>query len=314
LKPWVTNPGAHIPAVLELVIRKIASHQLIIDEVVVLPGGFLDRHQVMVAHYGQLNLFARKGSLALCNGMREQFRQFFRTDSAEATVLGGFEFLEKFPELPMHALDVIWQRCEQHRLGNGAYCGQASTGRESVFLINGFVPRLMQTYARRTSAIVVFSIRGELTWSDARKVLVGASDPAIAVSGSLRNEFLVHQAVLGLKEIQLRANGVHLSAGPLEALMELRRFMSVAVPGHPRSAGDFQFGRKLATTFTAAQIDTLLRNPSVVLPEFEQPLFDLTQEMDEDGALALIMSVRDSLQIPQALARNPVQRVGLAGG
>ncbi len=45
--------------------------------------------------------------------------------------------------------------------------------------------------------------------------------PLPPIKEALRREFLDNQAKLGLAEVSQGVNGVHLSAGPVEALVEL---------------------------------------------------------------------------------------------
>src|SRR5207248_304196 len=94
LKPWITSPTANLRAVLELVINKIESYELSINDVVVLSGPFLAKHRVMAAHYGKLNLLARDAS-RMCESTQLKFLETFGVDVPKCAVLGGFEFIER---------------------------------------------------------------------------------------------------------------------------------------------------------------------------------------------------------------------------
>ena len=230
LKPWIVDPGVNVHGVMSLVMKKIGQHGLFVEEVVILSGPFLKKYDLMPQHYRALNLFARAPRLHMTAPMRAKFRMFFSADAEKDLVLGGYEFLAQFGEISPLALQLLWENVEQRRLGDGVYCAKILVGNKQLFLVNGFVPNLMNAYVRSESVIVVFSIKGDLSWGSARKFFVGGSGPATAAAGSLRNELFLRQGVLGIDDLRLGANGIHFSAGPVEALIELCRFTSLT-PG-----------------------------------------------------------------------------------
>jgi nucleoside diphosphate kinase len=63
-------------------------------------------------------------------------------------------------------------------------------GGEEVFLINGFHPKQLKHFIEPSRSIVVMTLSGDLSWSDARNNFVGSTMPAKANKGSLRNDFL----------------------------------------------------------------------------------------------------------------------------
>lgn len=291
LKPWATHPGARIGDLMALVWDQASARGLSFEEVAILPGPWLEAHGTMAAHYWRMNAFARAGAAALTPAARALFRQAFGERADGATILGGFELLGRFPAITPQRLERIWEETAQVRLAAGLSCARIAVRGETIFLVNGFVPNLMATYHHRHSVVVAFSIAGALGWSDARHRFVGDTDPAQAVAGSLRNLLLQRRAELGI-DLRLGANGVHLSAGPLEALAELRRLMSPASPGDGRPAADFRFGRRLAGSFAAHEVEALLKNPKVERDGRETTLFDLTAGLDEEAAAALLVELR----------------------
>ena len=78
-------------------------------------------------------------------------------------------------------------------------------------------------------------------------------------------------------------NGVHLSAGPLEGVVEIMRF----------SAGktelkDLVFGKMLKENFGEPEITQMLSNSSVSVKEGETTFFDLTEELDSGESIDVL--------------------------
>jgi hypothetical protein len=287
LKPGVTSvhPSPTMTNVLEMLLDSIASNKLRIDNVVVLAGAYLDRHQLMQQHYGVLERLARRPR-DMTPAMRKRFRERYGAGTDQVDVVGGFEFLQRYPWLTERALDLLWANISHERLGTGCFAGRVQVGNECVHVINGFTPHQLATYADSANATVVMSLSGDLTWTAAREEFVGRSDPATAMPGSIRNLFYVERHKLGLTNVALSANGSHLSAGPLEALVELRRFLSRPEGQTAADLAQFQFGRKLLSRCSITEIESLLANPRT--DGQEKPLFELTEELDEDTVLAFL--------------------------
>jgi hypothetical protein len=181
-----------------------------------------------------------------------------------------------------------------------------------VFVINGFTPHQLSTYAGPHIAIVVFVLTGNASWREMRTHFIGKSDPKEAAPGSIRKELYENRTALGIRNLSLAANGAHLSAGPVEALVELRRFTSDFLYGKRRPIEDMQFGRKLALNFTREEIDRILENPAIEVNGLRRSIFDLTEEKDEQIAIELLSSLHEqisSLSAPVSnfLGRNSIE-------
>jgi hypothetical protein len=310
-KPWCTERGVNVFALLELFLRAIEVHELTIDEVAVLPGLCLHQHRTMHAHYWRMTQLAEAAVQYLPLPAYEVFHATFNARIEEQVVLGGFEFLEHFKAFTPHTLEILWENVEQFRLGNSISCARIVVGNKSVFLVNGFVPNLLETYYSSDSVVVAFSLRGELSWSDARKRFVGQTDPAKAAFGSLRNTLYVHREKLGIVNLRLGANGVHLSSGPIEALLELQRLMSLTYPHRTRAYTGFQFGRRLHAVFSPDEVSAIAANPMVIIDGRNQTVFDLTEECDEESAVALLLRIRDQLPPTGYWSTGQTCRIGV---
>jgi hypothetical protein len=140
--------------------------------------------------------------------------------------------------------------------------------------------------------VAAFVLRGDVSWAGARQRFCGATDPARALPGSLRSELLRSKRELGLDEVSANFNGLHLSAGPLEALVELRRFASdLSRSRSQRPPEEFVFGRMLRSRMDAARLTALLANPTVTTPSGARSVFDLTEEKDPEEALEILANL-----------------------
>jgi len=290
LKPGVVeaHPADNFSRILDLVLEKIAFFHLHIEEVHVLPWQYLRDYRIMNQHYGVLDGIARNASACMSDQVRRRFREVYGADTNEVRVLGGFEFLDQFEEISPEALDVIWANAEHKRLASGCFCAKIKVGHKVIFLMNGFTPQQLNTYLDPKIAIVVFMLCGDASWRDLRINFAGKSDPSEAAPGSLRHDLFLNQEVLGIRELKLATNGAHLSAGPVEALVELRRFTSDFNFAGCRPLSDLQFGRKLSQRLRVDDIEHLLQNPFVQIAGQKESVFDLTEGMDESSALDVL--------------------------
>ena len=187
------------------------------------------------------------------------------------------------------SLDLVWQNIETKKLAGGTYCEVLKLDNETVHLINGFHGRQLEHFTEHGRSIVVFTLSGNLSWADARGKFIGATNPSAAHPGSLRRTFLDRKEELGLAEVSQGVNGVHLSAGPVEALIELSRYNSnFSDKAKSKTFTDFSFGKQLQANFTPAQVETILANGNVDVNGKATSVFDLTEEKDSDEAIAIL--------------------------
>ena len=294
LKPGVaeTHPLPSFSRILEVVLADIDAHELRIDELHVLAGPYLARNGIMKHHYGILDRLARDAAGNMTVQMRRAFRDAYGVETVDADVLGGFEFLERFPDVSVVALDFIWANVEHERLASGCFCGRIKVANHDLYVVNGFTPRQLSTYTAPDIAIPVFILSGDRPWPEMRENFVGTSDPAEAAPGSIRNQFFVRRKELGIKDVSIATNGSHLSAGPVEALVELQRFTADAPRGDRRALSTFQFGRKLASRFSADEIAMIVGNATVDVDGIPKSIFDLTEGADEAEALDTLLALR----------------------
>ena len=290
MKPELTiaSQGVDFDKVLELTLSKIEEFDLSIKNVRVLSADYLKQHNIIAQHYGVINAIA-KDAHGMSQGAKETFKEKFGQELSEANVLGGIQVLKKFPVFNATSLDFLVQNCPFTKLAGGTYAVTAKMDADKYYIINGFHPRQLEHFTEAGRSIVVFTLTGDLDWETAREHFIGATNPTKAEAGSLRRSFLEQKDELGLAEVSQGSNGVHLSAGPVEGLVELVRYNSdFGSADGKKTYKDFQFGQQLSERLSDAQIQRILANEDLDVDGRKESIFDLTELKNSDEAVAFL--------------------------
>lgn len=295
LKPELTIPSASINlgAVLELVFEKIEKFGLIVNDINVIGADYLDKYNIIAQHYGVINKLAAAAKTILSATAREQFFKTYQKTVDEADVLGGIEVLAKYPSFTPQSLEMLWEMSEpQVKLAGGTYCRILLIEGKELYVINGFHPNQLIHFTAKGRSIVTMTLAGDLRWASARNNFIGATNPEKAQEGSLRRLLLESKGRFGLSEVSQGQNGVHLSAGPVEGLVELMRYNSdFSDSSKIKHYTDFGFGKDIAENFTKEEIDSILLNKDITIGTKVVSIFDLTEEADSNEALAKLRQV-----------------------
>ncbi|MDP4276582.1 MAG: hypothetical protein Q8914_03010 [Bacteroidota bacterium] len=293
IKPEITLPSStvQLEAILNLILGKISAFGLHIHDVKVLSADYLKQYNLIEQHYGVIADIATHGKERLGSAAKDRFQELFGVSVDEAIVLGGTEFLKQYPFFNARSLDCLWENSQIIKLAGGSYVEKLRIGLDTVYLLNAFNPMQIEHYTEKGRSIVVMNLSGDLAWKDARSRFTGATTPQKAEKGSIRHELLEHQIELGLPEVSQRFNGIHLSAGPIEALIELQRFESdFSVPMGVKEFDTFPFGHQLVETFGSIP-ERILKNASVQVDGKSLNLFDLTEEWNADETIRLLKKI-----------------------
>jgi nucleoside diphosphate kinase len=170
------------------------------------------------------------------------------------------------------------------RLAGGTYLLKHEFADTKYLLLNVFHPSQLVPYTSAGRGLIVFEGRSDVPWEDLRSNVCGATDPAKAEAGSIRQLLLSKKDELELPIVNMSNNGCHMSAGPLEALVELRRFF-----GEACSTSATHFGAALlAAGATEEQITSWSANGLVNFTGVMTPAYDLTEEKSHEDALTLL--------------------------
>ncbi len=294
MKPELTCSSGQIDfeGTMDLIETCLASFGMEIKDITVLSSKYLKAYDIMGQHYGVINKLANDPS-QMSDRAKKKFKEVFGEDFEGANVIGGIPFLKKYPALNPLSIDFMWQNIAGEKLAGGTYCAPIKIDGVLHYVVNGFFPRQLIHYTAEGRCIVVCTVTGDLDWATARQRLIGATNPSKAVEGSIRRMLFDRQKELGLAEISQGVNGVHLSAGPIEGLVELLRFNTdyASNQQHKVSLSDFAFGQGLLENFERGDIERFLANENVVYQGKKVSFFDLTEEKNAGEAIKLLKKV-----------------------
>jgi hypothetical protein len=139
-------------------------------------------------------------------------------------------------------------------------------------------------------SIVTFRVFTNTDWSTARADFVGATNPSKATKGSIRSVFLEKKDELGLDDVSQGRNGVHLSAGPIEGLVELCRFSDKSI-ANENNLKDHLAGQKLLSNYNHGKIQDITSDAKVTHADKQTSIFEVTEDMNTTDAVELIRTL-----------------------
>lgn len=290
IKPEITleSNSIQLERILDLIQDKIEAFGFNVHNAKILTAKYLEQYNIIAQHYGVINKISSNAIQNMSESAKDKFKEIYGKSVNEAKVLGGSEFLKQYPDFNAYALDYLWQNVDNKKLAGGTYCEVIKVDDETIYLINGFHPRQLKHFTEKGRSIVIMTLSSNLSWSEARNNFIGATNPTNANKGSLRREFLDNKNELGLSEVSQGVNGVHLSAGPVEALIELKRYNSnFAEKNGAKEFSDFNFGKTLKENFNG-QFEDIVENTNVEVSGKATSVFDLTEEKNSDEAIAIL--------------------------
>jgi hypothetical protein len=287
IKPEATHAGVQLDQVLHLAFETLAQFHVEVGAIRLLSADYLKLHQIMDQHYGVINRISKQGVPAITEGAKAKLQDTFgELIEHGAPVLGGHQFLGKHPDFSPVALSVLNDNIGTTKLGGGTYALSLKVLGKPMILLNPFHPYQLVPFTTTGNGIIVMEGLSKTSWHDLRQKLTGSTNPLKASVGSLRHNLLVNKHRLGMTEVDQGNNGVHLSAGPLEGMVELRRFFSEPESSRSLAWTDTAFGRNLAdSSHSAEQIAALAANPVLQYDGDSISAFDLTEEKNADEAI-----------------------------
>ncbi|MDF3290300.1 hypothetical protein [Streptomyces silvisoli] len=293
LKPeLIERSGRPATAAISRSLGVLAAHHVRIGAVRVLSSSFLARWGIMEQQYGTLFRVSQQGLAAVPPAARRRLVVAFPlAETAPERVLGGHQFLRANPELSPFALDLLTRNLMVEKLGSGIYGIEAFLDGERFVVLNPFHPLQCEHFTAPGKAVVVLEGTSSHRFADVRREAIGATDPRDAVPGSLKRILLDEQRDLGLSSICTRRNGVHMSPGPVEGMVGVRRYFSA--PDAEVPVGQTAFGAVLlAEGYPAGAVAELADDPDVDVDGLRAPLFEVTEDLNWDEALSVTQRLR----------------------
>jgi len=278
-------------------------------------GEIIDKHYAMIAGAADTGVEGVKPSTEA----KEEFQEAFGCNWDDMLAAGNVKSAtECAAELgkgdnPMPPKDLmnIWSTCGATvRMASGVYVARLKGGEEeeeeedsdeegggggntSLFCVNGFYPALKAAYEKDGAEVHLFVVAwdpAKLSWAAFKNDVIGATDPAQANAGSLRQKILEQWEDLGLPEAPNGTdNGVHASAGPLEALKERLLWCGFELEKDPTGARLVELA--VCDESRRPALDELLTNPDVDVAGFKGKAFDLLENKDTSDLYVLANNV-----------------------
>ena len=278
-----------IQQVLELVFSKFDSFDLQVDNIRLLNSDYLKENNVIAKHYGVINSVSKNANQNLTQEAINNFRSIYKKNLADEKIYGSLELLDLNIGIDDEKLAGLWKLCDIKRLAGGIYAGEIKFNDEVIYIVNGFHPPQLNHFIDEGRMIITMNLSGKVEWKEARQKLIGNTYPEKAEMGTIRRDLFEQFGKFGFEGVSYVINSVHLSAGPLEGLIELMRFNTV---GHQKPLiKDFLFGNILHENFSNEICNHILTNPIGKFKEKEISVFDLSEELNSEEAIHLFRQI-----------------------
>ncbi len=287
LKPEVLYKTSldQVRSVLQLLFKRFKKYGIQINNIHLFNSEYLNKNNVIANHYGIINAAARDVNTHISNEAIENFVKIYNKEYTEANVYGAIELLHSELGINNETLAEMWNSYTIKRLAGGIYSVQVNFKGKDLYIINGFHPPQLNHFIEDGRTIITMNLSGEVDWKVARQEMIGNTYPKKAKKGTIRRDLFDLFGNYGFENVSYVINSVHLSAGPLEGLIELTRFNSSNTPK------EHLFGQLLTDNFSPNIVNHILTNPVVKFKNKEVSLFDLTEELNADTAIQLLKQI-----------------------
>ncbi len=269
-----------------LMLQKCAEFKVVIDGVMILGGDILAQKEIMNHHYGYINKLSRFASQILTEEDRKVISDKLGIAViSDYKILGGHEFLKTYPDDSLETLDQLWFTKKSIKLRSGFYIQAYDKGKDKIILVNGFHPSQLHYFTAPDHRIVLFLLHSDTAWKALKNEMVGATYPEKAVPNSIRGALYSDTGRYGLKSVTIATNGVHLSAGPFEAMFEIVNFMGEILNLELKKTPPLLVKHMMSCGVDFNESVSVLKNPNVKVGEREVDLFTATEDMDTGQAV-----------------------------
>ena len=276
---------------LDLIWAKLSQFGASVAGLALVGGKALERKESMDRHYGAINVLSKTSSSGLSAADRHSVYDALAVPAADYSIYGGHEFLAAHPTNTPAGLDRLWFTKKAEKIRSGFYVQAYEAESEKFILVNGFHPAQLAHFTEASHRIALMLVHADTAWATLRDEMIGDTFPERAVAGSIRGQLHAAPQRYGFEEVTIANNGVHLSAGPFEAMFEIANFfgslLDVDVASTPPRIVEAMAGAGIS------EEDALraMANPELVDGAGETTdLFSATEHLDTNPAVALYRS------------------------
>lgn len=290
-KPEVmAESKVHLQRVLDLVLQLASDSAVSLLAIRAIGWRYLGEHDLIASHYSVVNRISHEGRGAISHEAEVALNEKFEGELQQgAEVIGAHQLLENYPQMSSLALLRSNDDGVSKRLAMGTYALASTIADKHYIVLNAFHPYQLDTFVKEPNVLLVFEARSKMPWSTLRQRFAGSTDPSQASEGSIRRELLRHQSELGMQEVSRASNGVHVSAGPLEGMVEVRRFFGNPIADNALAFVETCFGKDLVYSGLSAEaVERFSANPDLAIGNRLVSAFDVTEEMNAGDAVQLL--------------------------
>ncbi len=282
---FIDKTEADFSALVRMTLDRFAHHQVEVAGGLVLNGTRLDELSIMDRHYGFINTLSRRASTLLSRDEADFIQRNLSVDLGKVAVLGGHEFLSRYPAYNPDTLNDLWLSKKSIKVRSGFYIQSYAVDGSQVVLVNGFHPSQLAHFTHPSHQIGLLLLESDTPWKSLKDELAGDTYPERANPTSIRGELFKNRSLYHAENIAISNNYIHLSAGPFEALFEINNFLG--------RLGDIRFDlqqtnlarRMLGYGLAAKDAEQALSNPGGTLEGKPTDLFSATENMDTPPAI-----------------------------
>ena len=276
---------------IDLIWAKLAEFGASVEGIVLVGGQTLERKLSMDQHYGAINVLSKTASTDLSAADCRSVYDALTVSPTDYPLFGGHEFLAAHPSFTPGSLDTLWFTEKSQKIRSGFYVQAYMEDDEKFILVNGFHPAQLAHFTEPSHRIALMLLHSDTGWAILRDQMIGDTFPERAVAGSIRGELHARPPHYGFEEVTIANNGVHLSAGPFEAMFEIANFFGTLLGTDFSSTPPRIVNAMRAAGIAHSEAYKAKGNPDVDDGAGETTdLFDATEHMDTEPAVALYLS------------------------
>ena len=277
-----------LASAIDLIWTKLSEFDASVEGVVLVGGPALEQKESMDRHYGAINVLSKTASTGLDDSDRRTVYDALAVTPADYPLFGGHEFLNAHPSFTPASLDDLWFTQKAHKVRSGFYVQAYEEAGEKFILVNGFHPAQLAHFTEPSHRIALMLLHSDTGWEELRDQMIGDTFPERAVTGSIRGQLHANPARYGFDEVTIANNGVHLSAGPFEAMFEIANFFGSLIGTDISSTPPRIVKTMLAAGIARDDAYKAKENPDVEDGDgATTDLFDATEHLDTEPAVSL---------------------------
>ena len=278
-----------LASAINLIWAKLSEFDASVEGVVLVGGPALEQKESMDRHYGAINVLSKTASTGLADSDRRSVYDALAVTAADYPLFGGHEFLKAHPSLHARQFGrTMVHPGKAHKVRSGFYVQAYEEAGEKFILVNGFHPAQLAHFTEPSHRIALMLLHSDTGWEKLRDQMIGDTFPERAVNGSIRGQLHANPASYGFDEVTIANNGVHLSAGPFEAMFEIANFFGSLVGTDISSTPPRIVDTMLAAGIALDDAYKAKDNPDVEDGHgATTDLFDATEHLDTEPAVSL---------------------------